>query len=1082
MSIDKTRASVHLRAFDFPALFIEELGWGRPASRQAENVEASGERFSLIPIAEKRGVRIFHCCTTPDRNIRQRIEREVTKLAYEHLIIFSDAAKTRQVWQWVAREKGKPAAFREHLWLISQPADPLLQKLDHIAFSLEEEEGLTLAGATVRMRDAFDRERITRRFYDDFKRQHDQFLGFIKGLTSAADKAWYASLMLNRLMFVYFIQKKGFLNDDLHYLRAKLNEVRAERGKDKFHSFYRAFLLKLFHGGLATPKDERDAETAKLIGNIPYLNGGLFEPHVLEGEGNTIQIADAAFESVFEFFDGYEWTLDTRAIERADGREINPDVLGHIFEKYINQKQMGAYYTKEDITDYITRSTVIPWLFRNAERHDRVAFEPGGAVWRMLSENPDTYIFKSVRHGADTSLPENIATGIGDIAKRGDWNRTANTDISLPTETWREVVARRERYESVKAKAAAGQISSIEDFITYNLDIRQFALDAIQYAESPDLVRAFWKGISAVKVLDPACGSGAFLFAALNILFDLYDACLERMEQFIATAPEGSGPRQLYSDFREVLARISRHPSRPYFIYKSIILDNLYGVDIMDEAVEICKLRLFLKLAAQLENADQIEPLPDIDFNIRSGNTLIGYTSWDDVRRADEGKLDLLDRSGKIETAAQDLDAAFRGFRLQQTELHGSIDGAQKANLRAQLAALEGELDRFLAQDYGIEGGDDLAGTARFKAWKASHRPFHWLVEFYGIIAEGGFDAVVGNPPYLETREVDYLPISLLTLDSRAVHALFVERSDDLLAPAGGMSMILPMSLVSTQRMKPVQAIIENDRSCWYSNFAWRPAKLFDNVNRALTIFVTCPSDKPESYSTGYIKWTAPYRDNIIFNLGYVSVPRGRNTFWAPKLQSALETALVDKVRSQPVTLERIWRAGGGTLFYRTTGGLYWKVFTTFAPKFYVNGVAGSSSRETRMPIAAGYSVEAVAALLSSGTFWWWYTIGSNLRDLNPADIQSFRCNDRLLCDPALAAVGQEYMDDLERNSVMLTREQRQTGTTQTQSFKIQKSKPIIDKIDRIIASHFGFSEEELDFVLNYDIKFRTGSNDDESE
>ena len=74
-------------------------------------------------------------------------------------------------------------------------------------------------------------------------------------------------------------------------------------------------------------------------------------------------------------------------------------------------------------------------------------------------------------------------------------------------------------------------------------------------------------------------------------------------------------------------------PIERYFILKSIVLNNLYGVDIMEEAVEICKLRLFLKLVAQLESYDQIEPLPDIDFNVRAGNTLVGFTSLDAVRQ-----------------------------------------------------------------------------------------------------------------------------------------------------------------------------------------------------------------------------------------------------------------------------------------------------------------------------------------------------------------------------------------------------------------------------------------------------------------
>ena len=83
-----------------------------------------------------------------------------------------------------------------------------------------------------------------------------------------------------------------------------------------------------------------------------------------------------------------------------------------------------------------------------------------------------------------------------------------------------------------------------------------------------------------------------------------------------------------------MLEQVASHASERYFILKSIIVDNLYGVDIMEEAVEICKLRLFLKLVAQLESYEQIEPLPDVDFNVRAGNTLVGFTSFKEVEDA----------------------------------------------------------------------------------------------------------------------------------------------------------------------------------------------------------------------------------------------------------------------------------------------------------------------------------------------------------------------------------------------------------------------------------------------------------------
>ena len=111
---------------------------------------------------------------------------------------------------------------------------------------------------------------------------------------------------------------------------------------------------------------------------MPYLNGGLFEVHQLEEHNPEIDIPDKAFEKLFDFFDEFSWHLDERPLRNDN--EINPDVLGYIFEKYINQKQMGAYYTKEDITEYISKNTIIPFLFDAARKNCAVAFKPEGAV------------------------------------------------------------------------------------------------------------------------------------------------------------------------------------------------------------------------------------------------------------------------------------------------------------------------------------------------------------------------------------------------------------------------------------------------------------------------------------------------------------------------------------------------------------------------------------------------------------------------------------------------------------------------------------------------------------------------------
>ncbi|HZT99997.1 MAG TPA: DNA methyltransferase, partial [Ktedonobacteraceae bacterium] len=842
MTPDKQRIQRYLKAFDFKPLFVDELGWDY--LKEPPLIVCSKEQsYTLRPLVEKRGVKVYVCdpdaqgCVPDDTRMRQ-IDREVTKYAYEHIVIYVDAAKENQAWLWVKREQGKPLAPRVNKIHKGQSGDLLAQKLISIAFEFAEEERLTTHAVAGRVRQAFDVERVTKKFYDRFKAEHSKFLSFIQGITSKGDREWYTSLMLNRLMFAYFIQRQGFLDTnstetldgDAHYLRHRLERMQAEYSRDSFYSFYRYFLLKLFHDGLS--RREHTPELEKLLGKIPYLNGGLFDIHQLERDYPDIQIPDEAFKAIFDFFDEYDWHLDDRPTK--SGNEINPDVLGYIFEKYINQKQMGAYYTKEDITEYISKNTIIPYLFEAAEQKCLIAFAANGPVWSLLCENPDRYIYAAVKKGADLLLPPEIEVGIHDVSQRTEWNKSAPPEYALPTEIWREVVARRTRYEELRAKLAAGEVSSINDLITYNLDIRQFAQDVLTYSEGPELLLAFYESIEQIAVLDPTCGSGAFLFASLTILEPLYEACLDRMkmlveerdslDQFLGPSRRRKFPR--IERFRAILQQVEKHSSRDYFILKSIIINNLYGVDIMEEATEICKLRLFLKLAAQVKKFKDIEPLPDIDFNVRAGNTLVGFASYDEVKesiaRKEQGKgarrgevafqskMDFDDTMGRVEQRAKEVERGFKDFRAMQTEFdlaHWDL-AESKQQLLTKLDALNADLDEYLAAEYGIDRlsfkkKEDY--DERFKQWQQTHQPFHWFVQFYGIMNRGGFDVVIGNPPYAEydDKKFPYILRNFVTRSCANLYTCVVERSHHLLAVQGYHGMILPLSAFSTRNMIP---------------------------------------------------------------------------------------------------------------------------------------------------------------------------------------------------------------------------------------------------------------------------------------
>ena len=902
--------------------------------------------------------------------------------------------------------------------------------------------------------------------------------------------------MLNRMMFVYFVQKQGFLDDDPDYLRNRLRMVQQTSGGGRFQQFYRIFLLRLFHEGLGRPEAERAPELAELLGKVPFLNGGLFDVHDLERDNPDISIPDEAFERLFGFFDGYRWHLDERP--HREDNEINPDILGYIFEKYVNQKQMGAYYTKEDITGYISRNTVIPFLFDAARQQCPVAFGPDGGVWRLLQDDPDRYIYPAVGHGiawdarlaerqtrleTPFALPRDIAAGIGDVSQRGGWNQPAPHEFALPTETWREVVARRQRYAEVHAKLVAGGIQDVNGLITLNLDIERFARDVIVQSEGPELLRAFWHAVRDVSVLDPTCGSGAFLFAALNVLEPLYTACLEGMRGFLDDLERTRRPSHpdALQDFRNVLEQVDEHPSERYFILKSIVLNNLYGVDIMEEAVEICKLRLFLKLVAQLETYDQIEPLPDIDFNIRAGNTLVGFTSLDAVHQAmrirPDGQLRQMfpaDQAAleRINEEAEIASSAFNQFRWQQTSLGGDVTSADKQDLHDRLRSLADKLDRHLATEYGI----DLDRASAYDAWLASHKPFHWLVEFYGIMNKGGFDVVIGNPPYVEYSKVrdDYTIRDYLTEPCGNLYAHTMERSVVLMTQRGRFGFITPISLTAAQRMAVLQSyLFKHSSTVWLSNFALRPAALFPGVMQRNSICITQKGCGGAAYTTDYMTWYSEERPVLFHKLGYLEIGDLRQDYSIPKVNVRAGSTALSKVLSQT----RYWTSyrgfkGGNKVYYHNAGG-YW--IKTFAFRPYYRSLTDPNKKHTtiselQMPSADLASL--YCALLNSNLFYFFWKSLTDARHVYPSDIAMFPVNldEVSRSSSELSALVNDLMDELRRNSERIV-----YGKAEVDQFYVAPCKTTIDAIDRVLARHYGFTDEELDFIINYDIKYRMG-------
>ena len=1076
-----------LRAADFKGLFLEN-GWDNPTSRAPVEIRTGETDWTFREVAQKKGFRVYACAVPalPDSSARRLLDTRLRKAGEHYLCVFVCAAEPfHHLWMVPVK-----AVDRRHLVFVEyvreSQAGFLRGKIEAVAFGLEETPSIVDVIARVNAAFLVNSEKVTKKFFQEFRKQHKAFVDRIEGVPDEKEREWYASVMLNRLMFCYFVQKKGFLDGDPDYLSRKLAEVQARRGRDKFYgSFYKRFLRALFADGLNTPLVRRGPNFARDFGQVPYLNGGMFDVHEIERSHPDAEIPDAVFEKLFAFFDQWHWHLDTKLT--AEGNDINPDVLGYIFEQYINERaEMGAYYTKEDITEYIGRNCIVPWLLDDVARKSPDAFKPAGFVWKTLRESGDRYLFPALRKGVDEPLPDYVAVGVDPAApglreRRARWNEPAEAPFALPTEIWRETVARRRRCEEVRARIASGAVSSPRDLVTLNLDARAFAEDLVAAAPDHLFVRHVYESLRSVTVLDPTCGSGAFLFAALNILEPLYERCLDRMEEFHA-----ANPRLFEKELAELHGAF--RSNRRHFVYKSIILRNLYGVDIMSEAVEIAKLRLFLKMVAVVDadfsKPDEnfgLDPLPDIDFNVRCGNTLVGYASPKAVHDAlvppDRLALDE-DEYDKVEARAADVSDIFSRFRALQLEGGDTAEFKEcKKRLRRKLDALNDQLDKTLASlSYSVDG------EKRFAAWKASHKPFHWYSEFYDIIVgHGGFDVIIGNPPYVEYSKVKNYTVKGFTTESCGdLYAMVMERAMKISSKKARLGMIVPVSIGSTDGFMPLRKLqIENTSIQWDSFYSIRPSKLFEGVEKRCTITLHETGTQQQFHLvTRYYEWNAEEREHLFSLITYVPWQNPNADSSWPKLHNDSAASILSKIRRDK-PMEVSYSYTGNSVLYHTRKFRYFVQFLDSPPKIIDKaGNLQVTSELKEIHFESRTLMFAALAAYQSSLFSWFVFLFSDCRNLNKREVAGFPFSLMTLNRNELEQLsrqGKAIAKNLQDNSRMSMTRFAKYGLLNIQVFQPRLSKPIIDEIDALLAKHYGFTEEELDFIVNYDIKYRMG-------
>lgn len=1041
MSRGKTsRSSALKKAFEnggLTELFVNELGWESPAGSPLP-IEIDGATFVPKVAATLKGFRVYtvECEEPPSRWQMRAVDARLGELSAERFQVFQ--SPTAWIWHWPRSTAAGTKTFEAIETAPAALPTFLAQRLAGLEFSVaDHRNGLSLVDVRERVHGHFDASNVTKKFYDGFSKARENLADDMSGLPVEFAKE-YSTTLLNRLMFLYFLQKKEFLNGDLWYLENTLGAVQRLQGRDHYFTFYRDALLPLFFEKLNDRQGVvEDPEIAAILGEVPYVNGGIFGPTAIEEEfGEQLTVPDSAFERILEFFGRYNWHLDTRPTGNED--EINPDVVGFIFEQFVNSKQMGAYYTREDVTHFMTRSTLFPVVLQRLENL-------GVPIWDLLQANPDRYIWPLRGHGVDHAFPKEIEDQ-RETHRRPLWHGDVPKQIGLAGESWWEVEARRAALAKHRRRLDGGEVRDVDDAVTENLNVEALAVDAILRVTDPDRLEAVWRALSRIAVIDPTCGSGAFLFAALNLLVPLYAATLDAIDAI----GEHNHP-----GIAAIEAEVDRHPSVDYFLLKHACLYNLYGVDIMPEAVEVARLRLFLKLASAVDARDKLEPLPDLDFNIKAGNILVGARTEEDL---DGPAVDLFvgDSQAAARASARRVGEAYSAFKAAQEVGDAEAMKQRRAALKALLAEVRDDVSRlYYAAD---------RHSQKYETWVQASRPFHWFVEFPAVFDRGGFDVVIGNPPYIAKKKVTEYDFSGFRTDELPdIYAPCTERAAQITGPDGRLALIIPISASFGDDFSELRRVLEaRFGTLWVSNFSRNPAALFSaglGVRSTIVVGHRGGGDDRRIHVTKTHRWYDAFRPALFETLSYTILPSDvkRNHGWV-RLPSADYGRIVQTADKKPGTLAALDRPRTGTasVGFKQTA-LYWlAVFLDDPPAYERDGRAAVQTKIGRITTENKRTALLLLAVAASKfAFVWWYVTGDDF-DVTSGGLKT------LPVDPSkfTSAAQEKLIDAAQRlvagfpNHILFTPYAGKFMGT----YVLAEMRDITDEIDEVIAREVGYS------------------------
>ena len=778
----------------------------------------------------------------------------------------------------------------------------------------------------------FSVDALSKEFFDEYHRHYDRIIAELarQGNTGAVFHDYVKKLM-GRIVFLHFLQKKRWLNDDPEFL-SKLFFLSPYK-----QDFLDQELEPLFFGIFNTEPDKReqlfqqenwDLRWLEEWKRLPYLNGGLFERD--EVDKMKIKLPASLFENLFRFMASYNFTIDENDPDDAD-IGIDPEMLGKIFESLLeDNKAKGAFYTPKEIVRYMCKESLIAYL--------------------------------------ETKVSDNASE---------------------------------------------------------MLDIKQSIRTFVEHHELPEELEPYREVLDTalrdVKICDPAIGSGAFPMGLLNELWRCREALADS-----DCAALSSPLERVTAKPGGMLLETDKVGNKRAVLKKEIIENNIYGVDIEKGAIDIARLRFWLSIVV---DAERPEPLPNFDYKFMQGNSLIESFDGHDLSH-------IMDSSSPLERgAAKRRGMPKAGWTENQTGMEFGSDEV-KQNLRNWLImyfsltdhkekAYYRELINSSVKNYIVQQGIGPTAETRLNAIDPSANQdfFLWHTWFKDIFDKGGFDIVIGNPPYGAKLSQEHKSLfknsyrSAKTIKGRQkgsldTYVLFLELGFNMLINNGQLAYIVPMPITSNDSVSGIHNILfSNCEPISISSYAVRPKPVFRNavVNSSIIMF-TKSMQRCKTLLT-----TQMYRRGENFNLQYLVdhlefinsrqfVRIGR----IAKISKQIELQILSKLfKATPI--EDLLAHNGLPVYYRTVGGRYFKVVTNYTTY---------SNKESSFYVKSEWR-DVVACALSSNLAFWFYQVYSNNLSWSTYDIFDFTIPVKVITPKQKTQIEElykRYVNDIEKN------------------------------------------------------------------